>query len=265
MSPRYKSPMSTGYRKPITVYDTDPRAKRKRELEKYRASIGSEVIVEKAPIDNIVLEEYPIPYWQLNGTSFWDQKYINLADGYGEFGTAWYSEIYKVPFEVIFNYTINSVGSGINAYGDGLTLSMISDSTPQTLLGTGGGTLGVFNTDSYVSGIAFDPYLNGYYDPTVPFVAAFNTNSYAVYDGYKYPLYNQNTLLSYSNDFLGSHTAKVIFKSNETKIYIDNNLKLITTDLNNKFPSNKIKIGFSGSNGQAVASYKIKLVSAKNL
>lgn len=65
MSPRYKSPMSTGYRKPITVYDTDPRAKRKRELEKYRASIGSEVIVEKAPLDNIYLEEYvkPEDYW----------------------------------------------------------------------------------------------------------------------------------------------------------------------------------------------------------
>lgn len=89
MSPRYKSPMSTGYRKPITVYDTDPRAKSKRKLEEYRASIGSEVIVEKAPIDNVVLADYEAPpvYWikqNFTGTSGASGKYFDSSGKYND-------------------------------------------------------------------------------------------------------------------------------------------------------------------------------------
>lgn len=67
MPKRSKGPMSTAYRKPIVLYSDDPRASNKKELKKYKSKIGAEVIVKDAPLDNVVLEDYPIP------TSYWIQ------------------------------------------------------------------------------------------------------------------------------------------------------------------------------------------------
>lgn len=57
MAKKYNSPISVGYRKPIVIYSEDPRAKNPKELERYAASIGAEVIIKQTIIQTMKLEE----------------------------------------------------------------------------------------------------------------------------------------------------------------------------------------------------------------
>lgn len=58
MENKYRSPMSTAYRKPIVINADDPRVNSKKNLKKYQSKIGAEIIVKKQKNDFIQLDDY---------------------------------------------------------------------------------------------------------------------------------------------------------------------------------------------------------------
>lgn len=212
------------------------------------------------------LTDYTNDFWTLNGDSVWDQGYLRMANaGYGDYGTAWYSKTYNVPFEAVFNYEMVE-GGGIGDYGDGLCFAVTASNTLSTFIGAGGGCLALFKPTqtSRILGIAFDTFKNGS-QPTAPFLGAFDTNTYETLDGFPYPSYNNYYSLTANTQLEGSHQCKVIFESTEVKVYIDDVLRLTTSDLSGDLPTNGCKIGFSASNGAATATWKAQLVSITEL